>query len=95
MPAPEGQADKHSAPVTPSIRVGRRRIDLPANRLVRVVLGAALIAGGLLGFLPFLGFWMVPLGILVLSIDFALMRRWRRKASVALANGLGRKQEKS
>ena len=41
-------------------------------------LGVILVIGGLLGFLPILGFWMLPLGLIVLSIDFALVRRWRR-----------------
>ena len=31
--------------------------------------------GGLLGFLPVLGFWMLPLGLVLLSLDFALLRR--------------------
>jgi len=27
------------------------------------------------GFLPVLGFWMVPLGLLLLALDVALLRR--------------------
>ena len=37
--------------------------------------GVLLIVGGLLGFLPILGFWMLPLGIALLSLDIALLRR--------------------
>jgi len=48
----------------------------------RVALGAALIVGGLVGFLPILGFWMLPLGLLILSIDLALVRRHRRRLQV-------------
>jgi len=29
--------------------------------------GLLLIAGGVLGFLPVLGFWMIPLGVLLLA----------------------------
>jgi len=29
-----------------------------------------------------LGFWMIPLGLLVLSHDFATVRRWRRRLTV-------------
>lgn len=36
---------------------------------VRLVLGLVLIAGGILGFLPVLGFWMIPLGIAVAALD--------------------------
>ena len=38
-------------------------------------LGIVLILGGLLGFLPVLGFWMVPLGLLLLALDVVLLRR--------------------
>jgi len=48
----------------------------------RIVLGVALIIGGLLGFLPVLGFWMLPLGIILLSVDFPVVRRWRRRFDV-------------
>ena len=45
-------------------------------------MGILLIAGGLLGFLPVLGFWMIPLGFLVLSVDLPAVRRWRRQLTV-------------
>ena len=43
--------------------------------------GAAvlLILGGLLGFLPILGFWMLPLGLILLSDDIPWLRRQRRR----------------
>jgi hypothetical protein len=41
-----------------------------------------LVGGGLLGFLPVLGFWMIPLGFLVLSVDLPVVRRWRRQMTV-------------
>jgi hypothetical protein len=39
------------------------------NAGMRRTVGATLIIGGVLGFLPILGFWMFPLGLLVLSDD--------------------------
>jgi hypothetical protein len=45
-------------------------------------LGILLVAFGLLGFLPVLGFWMIPVGLLVLSVDLPVVRRWRRKLTV-------------
>ena len=42
----------------------------------------SVVACGLLGFLPVLGFWMLPLGLLVLSVDFPIVRRWRRQLTV-------------
>ena len=60
------------------------RIPMPRNRVARVSLGVALVFGGLLGFLPILGFWMIPLGLYVLSRDFASVRRFRRRSTVWL-----------
>ncbi len=58
-----------------------------APRLFRILLGAALIVGGIFGFLPILGFWMIPLGLAVMFLDAPLLRRtwsrlrtwWRRR----------------
>jgi len=38
-----------------------------------------LIPGGLLGFLPVLGLWMLPLGLLLLSIDVPILRRYAHR----------------
>ncbi|MCG8490137.1 MAG: hypothetical protein MI743_00860 [Sneathiellales bacterium] len=38
--------------------------------------------GGIFGFMPIAGFWMLPLGILVLSVDYPFARRLRRKTEV-------------
>ena len=43
----------------------------------RFALGLLLICGGILGFLPILGFWMLPLGFMVAAMDVRLYRRWR------------------
>ena len=66
----------------PTIRFGRFRIKVPGTRLQRTILGVALCIGGVLGFLPILGFWMLPLGILVLSVEFHPIRRLRRRFEV-------------
>lgn len=41
----------------------------PSSRLVRIPLGILLVAFGFVGFLPILGFWMVPLGLMILALD--------------------------
>jgi hypothetical protein len=64
------------------IRVFNRHFHLPKSRPIRIGLGILLVACGLLGFLPVLGFWMIPLGLLVLSIDIPIVRRWRRQLTV-------------
>jgi hypothetical protein len=44
-------------------------------RRIRIPVGIFLIVAGLLGFLPILGFWMVPLGLLLLAQDIPLLKR--------------------
>lgn len=43
-------------------------------RLVRLPLAVIFIASGMLWFLPILGLWMLPLGLLLLAIDLPLLR---------------------
>jgi hypothetical protein len=69
----------------PSIRLGNHRVPLPRTRLGRSALGAGLIVGGFLGFLPILGWWMIPAGLVVLSVDSGLVRRSRRRFELRLA----------
>jgi len=47
-----------------------------------MTIGSLLILGGVLGFLPVLGFWMIPLGFVVLSHDLHIVRRARRRMIV-------------
>ena len=46
---------------------------------LRSVLGILLIGGGVLGFLPILGFWMIPAGLALIALDIPPSRRWLRK----------------
>jgi len=73
------------------IRIGRRVIQLPASRIARTAIGVALIIGGIFGFLPILGFWMIPVGFIVLSVDFPYIRRHRRQWSVRIGSWLKRR----
>jgi hypothetical protein len=46
----------------------------------RTVIGILLTIGGVLGFLPVLGFWMIPLGVAVIALDFKVIsRRYKRR----------------
>ena len=58
---------------------------------MRKGLGVGLIIGGLLGFLPVLGFWMIPVGLAVLSIDSPAARRLHRRVTVGLGLWLNRR----
>lgn len=44
--------------------------------VLRAVLGLLLIGMGVLGFLPVLGFWMIPLGLALLATDVPPLGRW-------------------
>jgi hypothetical protein len=55
----------------------RVRRTLPPG--TRLPVGIVLIAGGTLGFLPVLGFWMIPLGMGVAALDVKPMWRWARE----------------
>lgn len=63
------------------LRPAVSRIRRTVPRGFRFVVGSLLILGGIFGFLPILGFWMIPLGILVAAMDINLYRRWRRKSN--------------
>jgi hypothetical protein len=69
--------DNHAS--TRKITVFGREFTMPRSRGLRIAIGIVLTIGGILGFLPILGFWMVPIGLLVLSYEFALVRRHRRR----------------
>lgn len=68
--------------------------NLPKNRIARIVIGFLLILGGMVGFLPVLGFWMIPMGLVVLSIDIAIARRWRRRTEIWWAETWGNRKER-
>ncbi len=67
--------------------LGSVSIPFPRSRLARMSIGVVLILGGILGFLPILGFWMLPLGFIILSHDLPLVRRMRRRLSVWWTKG--------
>ena len=50
------------------------RLRHPRAVWVRVPAGIALTGGGVLGFLPVLGFWMLPIGLALLAYDVPPMR---------------------
>jgi hypothetical protein len=64
------------------ITVFGREFAMPRSRGLRIAIGVLFIIGGIFGFMPILGFWMIPLGLLVLSYEFALVRRHRRRVRV-------------
>lgn len=53
------------------------------NHWLRKSIGVLLVIGGCLGFLPVLGYWMLPVGLALLAVDFPMARRLNRRLLVA------------
>jgi hypothetical protein len=47
----------------------------PRSRWVRLPAGIALIVGGIFSILPFLGLWMLPLGLMLIAADVPFLQR--------------------
>lgn len=54
-----------------AVIIGQRRI--PPG--LRTVTGLLFVLGGTFGFLPILGFWMIPVGLFLIALDFPPLRR--------------------
>ena len=58
-------------------RVARvlRSLRHPDSRWVRIPVGVLLVFGGIFSILPFLGIWMLPLGLLLIAYDVPVLRK--------------------
>lgn len=54
----------------------------PKNAIVRIPVAILLILGGIFSFLPLLGLWMLPLGLILLAIDVIFLQEPVTKAIV-------------
>jgi hypothetical protein len=61
------------------LRSSVRRLRQPSMIWLRIPTGFLLIVGGILSFLPLLGLWMLPLGLILLSDDFSSLRSLRTR----------------
>jgi type IV secretory pathway TrbD component len=84
---PFDQQERRAAGPTPSPgnasnnarRGSISRLANGAPRYVSIAVGLALVLAGLVGFLPVVGFWMLPLGLAILAAHFSFARRLRHK----------------
>ncbi|MDQ4061917.1 MAG: hypothetical protein M3145_12585 [Pseudomonadota bacterium] len=58
-------------------RVARvlRSLRHPDARWIRIPVGTLLVLGGVFSILPFLGIWMLPLGLLFIAYDVPVLRK--------------------
>ena len=68
----------------------RRAVEWGERRVppgVRSLVGLLCVAGGVVGFLPILGFWMLPVGLALIALDIPPLRRrllaWARRHDAA------------
>lgn len=73
-------AAQAGSPMKRSLRNRIRRMQVRVRQRVpagvRLLLGIVLICLGIVGFLPVVGFWMIPLGIAVAALDVVPLWRW-------------------
>ncbi len=75
------------------IRFGKYAVELPGNRVIRLTLGVLLVfLGAFFGWLPLLGYWMVPVGFLVLAADIPAIRRFNRRVTVRVVGWWNKRQ---
>jgi 4-alpha-glucanotransferase len=82
----EKYADKIPRPLGHFIRWVRK----PQLRWLRLLVGVLFVLLGFVGFLPILGFWMVPLGLIILAQD----SKWLRRPTLGAITWLERKLSK-
>ncbi|MBU1303977.1 MAG: hypothetical protein KKF33_00455 [Alphaproteobacteria bacterium] len=68
------QFDRLERRIPPKVASMLVSLRQPRARWVRVPLGILLVLGGIFSFLPVLGIWMLPLGLLLLAIDLAFLQ---------------------
>ena len=100
----EERLHRQLAAIERSVPLGRRLIRglrKDRYRLLRIPLALLLIVGGFAWFLPVVGLWMLPAGLLLLAIDVPVMRpaisaaiiRGRRRIDVWRQRFRRRRQE--
>lgn len=47
----------------------------PSSMIIRIVVAVLLILGGIFSFLPVLGLWMLPLGLIIIAQDLPFLQR--------------------
>ena len=88
----ERPLDRLLASLPASMRRWINWLRRPEARWVRLPLGVLMVLGGLAGFLPILGFWMVPVGLVLLGEDIPPVKRLTMRALAAAQGWWDRRQ---
>ena len=68
------QLDRFEAHVPRRMAAFLRWLRKPSSIWVRIPVALLFIGAGFVGFLPVLGFWMAPLGLILIAIDIPPLR---------------------
>ena len=75
----KAELDRHFARFEARLPPGPARfigwLRQPSSRYARFPLAVLLMVGGVFGFLPVLGLWMLPLGLLLFAQDVPVLRK--------------------
>lgn len=78
MNSHQAELDRHFAWLESKLPPGLARfsswVRQPSSRWVRIPLGILLIIGGIFSFLPVLGLWMLPLGLMLIAQDIPFLQ---------------------
>jgi hypothetical protein len=95
MNAADARLDRQFERISRQVPASRGFLDWvrkPRLHLVRIPLAILLVLGGIFSFLPVLGIWMLPLGLLVLAVDIPALRRPVGDAIVRLQRFISKTQ---
>jgi hypothetical protein len=74
----QAELDRHFAWFETKLPAGPARfvswLRKPSSRYVRIPMAILLIIGGIFSFLPVLGLWMLPLGLLLFAQDVPILQ---------------------
>jgi hypothetical protein len=95
MAAADARLDRQFERISRQVPASRGFLDWvrkPRMHLIRIPLAILLLLGGIFSFLPVLGIWMLPLGLLVLAVDIPPLRRPVGDAIVRLQRFIAKAQ---
>ena len=58
----------------PRLGGGLAWLSAPGRWWLRLPVALVFVLGGLLGFLPVVGFWMLPIGVILIAVDLPVLR---------------------
>jgi hypothetical protein len=79
MSADECRLERLTDRLPKRVRSSVRFLRRPSGRWLRIPMGVLLTFGGLLGFMPIVGFWMLPIGLALLADDVPPLRSLRSR----------------